>query len=187
MRRKKRKPVKLLHVPVVHAPEVYDANAKKRREIATAAALDIAKAITHCGPGADAYGIWVETDRAGLLPPRLTYCCQRTTGPNAGMGWVPKPPDDTETMEFHGHPGWPIPIKFLRDGQQPGALCYPYRWERSFKYLEEYRPQSAEALRAVQERKRVKAQAENARRLAKEADWKRRNETPSLFDLGSEA
>jgi hypothetical protein len=170
-----RKPLKLLTVPRTTAADC-EANARDRREIANRQLMALSLAHSHCGFGHAAYGRWQMCDRTGALPDRFIYCCRK----KGGSGWEPPAPAGGEWDERLGPP---FRAYFYEGGphkDDPGG--FGFRWECRFNYLEEYEPATADELKAALAKRKAKAEAENAARLAADAAWRRRNETPGLYD-----
>lgn len=162
------------HLPVVQPDEVYAENAALRRRIADEQRAELDAAIAAVGPDHERYCRWIEHDKLGLLPPRISY------GYNDGSGWQNEPPFDGERVEqdvvtFVTEAG----IKYdCHTTPIKGVKYYPFRWSLGFQALTSYRPQSAEQLKAAAERRHAEATAKLEATEREEAE--RRARQPEL-------
>lgn len=145
-------------LPVVHPDERYQENYAVRKKLADEARAELDAAIAACGPGADAYCRWTMTDKLGREPDRVFYGCRRNGGT-----WEPRPPEDNERIEQESVTlrtpyGTPYVISAVTI---KGVKYYPFRWELGFSALSDYRPKTAEQMKAAAEARRAKAIAEN--------------------------
>lgn len=123
-----------------------------RRTIADRGLAELAEAIESCGPDADAYGLWVITDKLGLLPVQRVHCCRRD-----GSGWQPQPDTGGTRIE-----------DLTRAFVVKGVTYYPMRFSIGFQALTEYRPQTPEQMKRAAEARQAKREA--ARIAASAAD-----------------
>jgi len=124
-----------------------------RRRIADESVAQLAEAIAACGPGADAYGCWVITDKLGEQPLRRVWCCRRDSS-----GWEP---DHGSTGERIMDPARAFVVK--------GVAYYPLRYTIGFMAVAEYKPRTPEQLPRAPDTRAAKRQAETAQAAAEAA------------------
>lgn len=140
-------------------------NFEGRSEIASLQNQEREAAIAVCGPGAIAYGVWIDRDRAGILPERRTYCCRRPEY----TGWMPVPPQDNERMTADMHKGYVF----------NGETVYPFRWSRHFSDCPSYEPVPPEKLAE----RRAKRQGRKLQRQLNELQSEARGSLfPEMYD-----
>lgn len=178
------------HLPVVQSDAVYEKNAAIRKEIADADRAELDAAITACGEGADAYGKHTIFDKLGLEPDRIIYCCRRDGG-----DWTPPMPDiagvrilrqsaQVTTRGGVRYQANALTIENTRFAPDP-VTRFPYRYDTGTVALTaDYRPRTAEQLRAAAEARRTKALAEEEERL--EEERRRKAAAPQLALFGCE-
>lgn len=173
---RQRKPV---HIPNVQPAEVYADGEATRRAVAGKHATELARAVSACGwfPGAT-YGRWTFRDRTGARPDVVVYRCYRPGVPRGHEEYAADFPGHAERL------GPPFVAFYTnRPGGDDSPGGFGLRWESSWGSIEVPAVRTAAELRAAAEKRRAKAVARQAADAAALAEWKRKNEPPSLFDV----
>lgn len=173
------------HLPVVQADERYVANYAARKAIADASRAELDAAIAACGDGAEQYGTHRVHDKLGIEPGRVIYCCRRD-----GTSWDPPAPDLVDArirqrvaalvtpsgVKYEGHA---VTIEKASQYHPYPVTHFLFRFDVSTVGLsDDYRPRTAEQLKAAAEARRAKALAEQQAELDEEA--RRRAADPQL-------
>lgn len=176
------------HLPVVQPDRVYESNYAMRKQIADAAARELAAAIDACGDGADSYGKHIVHDKLGVEATRSVYCRR-----DDGVWSPPSPSCEDRIFKQSVVVTTPSGIRYethavtVPAGQfaEHAVTHLPRRYDvcTAIFSMDGYKPRTPEQMKAAAERRRAKAQAEAEAQEAKEAEQRRAAayRQPSLF------
>lgn len=161
-------------LPIVQPDAVYASNAAVRQAMVDETRAKLAAAIAACGEGADEYGEHSIHDKLGMEPERVIFCCKRDGG-----DWDPPMPDVVEVRVLRQHAEFitrggvryrseAITIEHPSWAPDPVTRFHRRYEATTFAIRDDYRPRSAEQLKAAAEARRAKAAAEQEAELEKE-------------------